>query len=259
MIINASDAEYRDLGGRRVAMMTAASAPPAAVLQKITDQGFDITHVYGLTEVYGPAVVCAWQSAWDDFTPEEKSDQLARQGVPYAVQEGLMVADPDTMKQVPSDGQTIGEIMLRGNQTMKGYLNNPEANAETFRGGWFHTGDLAVMHPDGYCEIKDRAKDIIISGGENISTIEIEGTLYRHPDVAEAAVVAKPDDKWGETPCAFVERKANSDVSEEQLIQFCREHMAHFKCPKNVVFGDLPKTSTGKVQKFVLREKAKEL
>jgi fatty-acyl-CoA synthase len=259
MIINASENERRKTSGRRIAMMTAASAPPAAVLQKITEQGFDITHVYGLTEVYGPAVVCAWQSAWDDFTPEQKSDKLARQGVPYAVQEGLMVANPDTMEMVPADGETIGEIMLRGNQTMKGYLNNPEANAETFRGGWFHTGDLAVMHPDGYCEIKDRAKDIIISGGENISTIEVEGALYRHPDVVEAAVVAKPDDKWGETPCAFVEKRSSSAANEQDLIDFCRENLAHFKCPKNVVFGELPKTSTGKVQKFVLRERAKAI
>ncbi|MDA9008774.1 acyl-CoA synthetase [Alphaproteobacteria bacterium] len=259
MIINAGVGERRDFDNRKISMMTAASAPPAAVLQKITAQGFEITHVYGLTEVYGPAVVCAWQSSWDDLSPEGKSDQLARQGVPYAVQEALMVANPDTMKSVPADGKTIGEIMLRGNQTMKGYLNNPEANAETFRGGWFHTGDLAVMHSDGYCEIKDRAKDIIISGGENISTIEVEGALYRHPDVVEAAVVAKPNDKWGETPCAFVEKRLGATVNEQDLIDFCRENLAHFKCPKHVVFGELPKTSTGKVQKFVLREKAKEI
>ncbi len=219
-------------------------------------RGIDITHVYGLTETYGPATVCAWHPEWDDLPAAGQADRKARQGVTYAVQEAMMVAEPRTMEPVPADGETMGEIMMRGNITMSGYLKNPGASTEAFRGGWFHTGDLAVTHPDGYVEIRDRSKDIIISGGENISTIEVEGVLYRHPAVAEAAVVARPDDKWGETPCAFVTLKPDMTVTADELIVFCRDNLAHFKCPKHVVFGELPKTSTGKVQKFVLRERA---
>ena len=240
----------------QVKMMTAGAAPPAAVLERMAARGIDITHVYGLTETYGPATVCAWHPEWDDLPAAGQADRKARQGVTYAVQEAMMVAEPRTMEPVPADGETMGEIMMRGNITMSGYLKNPGASTEAFRGGWFHTGDLAVTHPDGYVEIRDRSKDIIISGGENISTIEVEGVLYRHPAVAEAAVVARPDDKWGETPCAFVTLKPDMTVTADELIVFCRDNLAHFKCPKHVVFGELPKTSTGKVQKFVLRERA---
>jgi fatty-acyl-CoA synthase len=256
MIINATPAQRREIG-HRVKMMTAASAPPAAVLQRMTELGIHVTHVYGLTEVYGPATVCAWQEAWDALPPPERARMLARQGVRYPVLEGLEVMDPETMTPVPRDGETIGEIMMRGHDVMNGYLKNPEATAEAFRGGWFHTGDLGVMHADGYIEIKDRAKDIIISGGENISSIEIENALYRHPAVIEAAVVARPDEKWGEAPCAFVTLKEGASVTEEELIAHCRGILAHFKCPRTIVFTELPKTSTGKVQKTVLRERAK--
>jgi fatty-acyl-CoA synthase len=223
------------------------------------EQGFHITHVYGLTEVYGPATVCAWHEEWSLLPVEEQAALKARQGVGYTVLEDLMVADPDTLAPVPRDGKTMGEVFLRGNIVMKGYLKNGQATDEAFRGGWFHSGDLGVMHPDGYIELRDRAKDIIISGGENISTIEVEGVLYRHPAVLEAAVVARPDEKWGETPCAFVTLKENAKATQEEIIAFCRENMAHFKCPKTVVFGDLPKTSTGKVQKYVLRDKTRGL
>ncbi len=220
--------------------------------------GFHITHVYGLTECYGPAVVCAWHEEWNELPADEQARLKARQGVTYPVLEDLMVADPETMAPRPADGETLGEVMMRGNVLMKGYFKNQPATAAAFRDGWFHTGDLGVMHPDGYIELKDRSKDIIISGGENISSIEIEGVLYTHPAVLEAAVVARPDDKWGETPCAFVELKVDAgDVTEAELIAHCRDNMAHFKAPKTVVFGPLPKTSTGKVQKFVLREKAR--
>ncbi|MDE0242675.1 MAG: acyl-CoA synthetase [bacterium] len=240
----------------QVKMMTAGAAPPAAVLERMAARGIDITHVYGLTETYGPATVCAWHPEWDDLPASGQADRKARQGVTYAVQEAMMVAEPRTMEPVPANGETMGEIMMRGNITMSGYLKNPGASTEAFRGGWFHTGDLAVTHPDGYVEIRDRSKDIIISGGENISTIEVEGVLYRHPAVAEAAVVARPDDMWGETPCAFVTLKPDMTVTADELIAFCRDNLAHFKCPKHVVFGELPKTSTGKIQKFVLRERA---
>ena len=258
MLIN-TPAEARPQVDRAVQMMTAASAPPAAVLAAMADIGFRVTHVYGLTEVYGPAVVCAWQAEWDGLPAQEQARIKARQGVCYPSLPGLMVADPETMKPLPADGETMGEVMMRGNIVMKGYLKNPGATESAFRGGWFHTGDLGVMHPDGYIELKDRSKDIIISGGENISTIEVEGVLYHHPAVLEAAVVARPDEKWGETPCAFVALKDGVDISEADIIAFCREHMAHFKAPKTVVFGPLPKTSTGKVQKFVLRERAAAL
>lgn len=254
MMLNASENEVRDFP-QTVEMMTAASAPPAAILEGMENLGFDITHVYGLTEVYGPAVVCAWQDDWNSLSATEKAEIKARQGVKYPVLDGLMVADPDTMVQVPADGKTMGEVMMRGHVVMKGYLKNPAANEAAFKGGWFHTGDLGVMHPDGYVELKDRSKDIIISGGENISTIEVEGALYKHPKVLEAAVVAKPDEKWGETPCAFVALKPGEIATEQEIIDHCRETLAHFKCPKHVIFGELPKTSTGKVQKYVLRER----
>ena len=241
----------------QVNIMTAASAPPPSVLEAMAKLNFNVTHAYGLTEVYGPAVVCAWHEEWNDLPVSDQADLKSRQGVRYPMLEKLLVADPDTLEPVPQDGETVGEIMFRGNIVMKGYLNNPEATKKAFEGGWFHSGDLAVCHEDGYIEIRDRSKDIIISGGENISSIEIEKTLYRHPAVMEAAVVARPDEKWGETPCAFVTLRNNvDDVSEADIIAFCRDHMAHFKAPKTVVFGDLPKTSTGKIQKFVLRQQA---
>jgi fatty-acyl-CoA synthase len=238
-------------------MMTAGSAPPAAVIQGMEALGFRIAHVYGLTEVFGPSVICAWHEEWDALDPDERARLRARQGVNYPVLEGLMVADPESLVPVARDGATMGEIFMRGNIVMKGYLKNPQATAEAFAGGWFHTGDLGVCHPDGYIEIKDRSKDIIISGGENISTIEVEDALYRHPAVLEAAVVAKPDPQWGETPCAFVTLKDGAAASEAEIIAFCRDRLAHFKAPRTVVFGPLPKTSTGKIQKFVLRERAK--
>ena len=243
----------------KVSIMTAGAAPPAAVIEAMEKLGFDVTHAYGLTETYGPAVVCAWHDEWNDLDISEKARLKARQGVRYTVLDGLMVADPETLEPVPSDGETMGEIFFRGNNVMRGYLKNPSSSDKAFSGGWFHSGDLAVMHPDGYIQIKDRSKDIIISGGENISSIEVEGVLYRHPAVMEAAVVAKPDDKWGETPCAFVGLKDGSTVTEADLIAFCRANMAHFKAPKTIVFGSLPKTSTGKIQKFILREQAKGL
>jgi fatty-acyl-CoA synthase len=258
MVINATEAERRPLP-QTVEVMTAAAPPPPAVLKRMEEQGFHITHVYGLTEVYGPAVVCAWQSEWDDLDPDERAAKKARQGVGYTALEELAVLDPETMQPVPKDGQTMGEVMFRGNVVMRGYLKNPKASREAFAGGWFHSGDLGVWHPDSYVELKDRSKDIIISGGENISTIEVENILYRHPSIVEAAVVGRPDEKWGETPCAFVLPKAGTSLTEAEVIAFCRENMAHFKAPKTVVFGELPKTSTGKVQKFVLRDKAKAL
>jgi len=258
-LLGASDA-LKSSFSHTVQAMTAGAAPPAKVIEAIEDMGIRVTHVYGLTEVYGPVTVCAWKSEWDDLPVEERATIKARQGVRYHTLAGMMVGDPESMEAVPKDGKTIGEIFLRGNTVMKGYLKNPKATEEAFRGGWFHTGDLAVWHPDGYAEIKDRLKDIIISGGENISTIELEDVLYRHPAILEAAVVARPDEKWGETPCAFVTLKPDAgDVSEEDIIAFCRERVAKFKVPKTVVFSELPKTSTGKIQKFVLRDDAKKL
>ena len=219
---------------------------------------FNVTHTYGLTEVYGPAVVCSWHEEWDQLPPGEQAALKARQGVRYPMLEELVVADPETLEPVPRDGETVGEILFRGNVVMKGYLKNPAATEEAFAGGYFHSGDLAVCHPDGYVEIKDRSKDIIISGGENISSIEIEAALYRHPAVLEAAVTAMPHEKWGETPCAFVDlRPSATDVTEDDIIRFCRDNMAHFKAPRRVIFGPLPKTSTGKIRKFELRERAK--
>jgi fatty-acyl-CoA synthase len=243
-----------------VKAMVAGAPPPAQVIGAVEEMGIALTHTYGLTEVYGPVTVCAWKDRWNDLPLEERAAIKSRQGVRYHTLGGTMIADPGTMKPTPKDGKTIGEIFLRGNTVMKGYLKNPKATEEAFRGGWFHTGDLAVWHEDGYMEIKDRLKDIIISGGENISTIEIEDVLYRHPAVLEAAVVARPDEKWGETPCAFVTLKPDAgNVTEAEMIDFCRKHMARFKVPKTVVFSDLPKTSTGKIQKFLLRDQAKEI
>ena len=240
--------------------MVAGAAPPAKVIGAVEEMGIKVTHVYGLTEVYGPVTVCAWHEEWDELPLDDRARIKARQGVRYPTLEGVMVADPQTLKPLPRDGETIGEIFMRGNTVMKGYLKNPTATAEAFEGGWFHTGDLGVWHPDGYVEIKDRLKDIVISGGENISTIEVEGVLYRHHGVLEAAVVARPDEKWGETPCAFVTLKAGHErTSEAEIIAFCREHLAGFKIPRRVVFSELPKTSTGKIQKYVLRERARAL
>ena len=258
MLVNASSQEQKTLP-HSVKILTAGAAPPSAILEQIETLGFDVTHAYGLTECYGPGVVSEWHPEWDELPTAEKSAKKARQGVPYLVMQDLTVMDPETMQKTPADAQTMGEVFMRGNNLMKGYLKNETATEKAFLGGWFHTGDLGVMHPDGYIELKDRSKDIIISGGENISTIEVEGVLYQHPAVAEAAVVAKPDEKWGETPCAFVALKEEAESSEEELIQFCRDNLAHFKCPKKIVFAELPKTSTGKIQKFILREQAKTL
>ena len=244
---------------RPVAMMTAGAPPPAAVIGGMEAAGFNITHVYGLTEVYGPATVCAWHDEWDALPVEERARLKARQGVNYHVLDGLTVGNPETLAPVPADGAAMGEIFMRGNVVMKGYLKNPHATEEAFAGGWFHTGDLGVVHPDGYIELKDRSKDIIISGGENISTVEVEDILYRHPAVLEAAVVARPDPMWGETPCAFVTLKPDASATAEEIIAFCRGHLAHFKAPRAVVFSPLPKTSTGKIQKLLLRERAKTL
>src|SRR4051812_28576153 len=253
---NAPDELKRGIG-HKVHGMVAAAAPPASMIEGMSKIGFDITHVYGLTEVYGPATVCAKHTEWTQLPLAEQVRLNGRQGVRYHVEEGLSVMDAQTMKPVPADGETMGEIMFRGNITMKGYLKNKPATDEAFRGGWFHSGDLGVMQPDGYVKIRDRSKDIIISGGENISSLEVEEVLYRHPAVLGAAVVAMPDAKWGETPCAFVEVKSGAKVSEAELIEFCRGQLARFKAPRAVVFGELPKTSTGKIQKFVLRDKAK--
>ncbi len=258
LIANAPETVRRPFE-QRVQAMTGGAAPPAAVLQKMAALGIDMVHLYGLTECYGPASVCAWQDPWDGLPEEERAALQARQGVRYPNLEALDVIDPETMHPVARDGAAIGEIVLRGNTVMKGYLKNPAATEEAFRGGWYHTGDLAVMHPDGYCEVRDRAKDIINSGGENISSIEVEGVLYRHPAVLEAAVVAKPDPKWGESPLAFVTLKESADATAEELIAHCRAILAHFKCPKTIVFAELPKTSTGKIQKHVLRAQAKAL
>ena len=239
-----------------VKCMVAGAAPPASMIEGMEQLGFDLTHVYGLTEVYGPVTVCAKQDSWSDLDVGERARLNARQGVRYHLERGAQVINPETMQPVPQDGETMGEIMVRGNIAMKGYLKNPTATDEAFGGGWFHTGDLAVQYPDGYIKIKDRSKDIIISGGENISSIEVEDVLYRHPAVLAAAVVAKPDAKWGETPCAFVEIKPGVEVTAEDIVAHCKKHLAGFKVPRAVVFGDLPKTSTGKIQKFELRKQA---
>ena len=256
MLINAP-AEFKAGINHSVSGLVAAAAPPAAMIEGMERLGFNITHVYGLTETYGPASVCSKHPEWEQLNISERVERNGRQGVRYSMQEGMTVMDAETMQPVPWDGQTMGEIMFRGNITMKGYLKNPQASSEAFKGGWFHSGDLAVMQPDGYVKIKDRSKDIIISGGENISSLEVEDMLYRHPAVMAAAVVAQPDSKWGESPCAFVELKEGATATEQEIIEHCRNHMARFKVPKKVIFGALPKTSTGKIQKFVLRERAK--
>jgi fatty-acyl-CoA synthase len=258
MLLNAPAEAKREIG-RTIHMMTAGAAPPAAIMAGMERMGFRITHVYGLTEVYGPVTYCAWHEEWNGRKEDERAALRARQGVAYPVLEGLMVADPQTLAPVPRDGTTMGEVFMRGNVVMKGYLKNAKATEEAFAGGWFHTGDLGVAHADGYIELKDRSKDIIISGGENISTIEVESALYHHPCVLEAAVVARPDERWGETPCAFVTLKPGTSADADAIIAFCRERLARFKVPKTIVFGPLPKTSTGKIQKFVLREQAKKL
>lgn len=258
LIVNADAATKCDFE-HTINVMTAGAPPPPSTLEKMEEAGFNTTHAYGLTETYGPSVVSAWNNDWDSLPVSDRSAMKARQGVRYTMLEGLQVFDPETMAEVTPDGEAMGEVMMRGNVVMKGYLKNPQATEEAFAGGWFHSGDLGVMHDDGYVALKDRSKDIIISGGENISSVEVEQTLYRHEAVAEAAVVAKPDEKWGETPCAFLELKPGvAEPSAEEVIEFCRANMARFKVPRHVVFGPLPKTSTGKIQKFVLRERAKE-
>jgi len=259
MLIHAPDTAKTSFS-QTVEVATGGAAPPSAVIGAMERMGFRVLHLYGMTESYGPATLCAWQEAWDALDDDARAEMMARQGVIYPTLEGLIVADPETMAEVPADGETIGEMMVRGNTVMKGYLKNPTATAEALRGGWLHTGDLAVRHEDGYIEVKDRSKDIIISGGENISSLEVEDVLYRHPQVMEAAVVARPDETWGESPCAFVTLKPDTaPVDAADIIAYCRENMAHFKAPRTVVFGPLPKTSTGKIQKFVLRERARSL
>ena len=258
-ILNAPEADKRSFP-QTVEFFTAAAPPPEAVLAAMATAGFNVTHLYGLTETYGPAVVNDWKAEWDDLDGPARAAKKARQGVRYAALDGLTVMDPITMIEVPHDGETMGEVMFRGNVVMKGYLKNKKASDEAFFGGWFHSGDLGVMHPDGYIQLKDRSKDIIISGGENISSIEVEDTLYKHPAIQAAAVVAKPDEKWGETPCAFVELKPGfENTTVEDIIGWCKTHLASYKCPRQIVFAEIPKTSTGKIQKFKLREMAKSV
>ena len=252
-LLGATEAERRAFP-QTVTFVTAAAPPPERVLQAMAEAGFQVSHVYGLTEVYGPAVVNVWREEWDRLSPPERARLAARQGVSYAALEGLEVMDPASMSPVPRDGETPGEVMMRGNIVMKGYLKDPDATREAFAGGWFHTGDLAVVHPDGWIQIRDRSKDVIISGGENVSSIEVEDALHKHPDVAACAVVAKPDERWGETPVAFVETRPGADLGEEDLLRHARAHLAGYKCPRQVVFAELPRTSTGKIEKFKLRE-----
>jgi fatty-acyl-CoA synthase len=257
MLIHAPEGARREFD-QTVKIATGGAAPPSTVITQMEAMGFAVTHLYGLTESYGPSTVCLWQPGLDDLPIEAKSAFMSRQGVNTPMLEEAAVLNPSTMQAMPADGATMGELMLRGNTVMKGYLKNPGATAEAFAGGWFHTGDLAVTHPDGYVEIKDRAKDVIISGGENISSLEVEEVLYKHPAVMEAAVVARPDEKWGETPHAFVTLKPGVEaVAEVEIVAWCRQHLAHYKCPRFVTFGPLPKTSTGKIQKFELREAAR--
>ena len=259
MLVHAPD-EIKCRFEQTITVGTGGAAPPSQVIANMEALGFHVIHLYGLTECYGPATICVEQPDWHELDLPARAAKMARQGVRYTTSEDIIVADPETLQPVPADSTTLGEIMLRGNTVMKGYLKNPAATAKAFQGGWYHTGDLAVMHPDGYLEVKDRSKDIIISGGENISSLEVEETLYKHPAVMDAAVVARPDERWGEAPCAFVTLKTGAtDIEAETIIQWCRDHLAHFKVPKTIVFGPLPKTSTGKIQKFVLREQAKAL
>ena len=262
-MLNSADESMKTDIHHEVKVMTAGAPPPASVIQGMENMGIKVTHTYGLTETYGPSVVCAWHDEWDDNSEEQKARLKARQGVKAPMLEDLMIADPETLEPMPKDGETVGEIFMRGNLVMKGYLKNPSTTDAAFEGGWFRSGDLAVWHADGYVEIKDRSKDVIISGGENISSIEVEDALYRHPKVQEVAIVARPDEKWGETPCAFITLvagcEANVDITESEIIAFCQNNMAKFKVPKTVIFTDLPKTSTGKVQKFVLRQQARDL
>jgi len=257
-LLNAPEAEQREFM-QSVDFFTAAAPPPESVLAAMKERGFNVTHIYGLTETYGPSVVNDWNRDWNSLDASSYAAKKARQGVRYVTLEGLDVLDPQTLEPVPADGATMGEVMMRGNVVMKGYLKNPDATQKAFAGGWFHSGDLGVKYPDGYIQLKDRSKDIIISGGENISSIEVEEALYKHPDIAACAVVAKPDEKWGETPCAFIELKPGRDLAEKDVISWCREHLASYKCPRHVVFTEVPKTSTGKIQKFRLRDMAKEL
>jgi fatty-acyl-CoA synthase len=258
MLIHAPDTE-KIAFDHTVEIATGGAAPPSPVIAAMERLGFKVTHLYGLTESFGPATLCQWQTDWNPLDLDGRAAKMARQGVGHPTLEGVLVADPITLAPVPADGTTIGEIMLRSNTVMRGYLKNPAATAEAFRGGWFHTGDLGVLHPDGYVEVKDRMKDVIISGGENISSLELEELIYKHPAVMEAAVVARPDEKWGESPCAFVTLKPDATLDDATLIAWCRERIAHFKVPHSVVFGPLPKTATGKIQKFVLRDRAKAL
>ena len=258
MITGAPDLDRKKLK-QKVYVLTAGAPPPSIIFKKMKELGFEVMHVYGLTETYGHVTQCAWNDAWNEFDEEKQNEIKARQGVRYPNTEGITVMNPETMKEVPKDGKTIGEIMIKGNVVMKGYFKDKEATNKAMDGGWFHSGDLAVMHENGYIQVKDRSKDIIISGGENISSVEIENTLTKHPSVSLSAVVAKPDSKWGETPCAFVELIKGKSSSEDELLKFCRQSLAGFKMPKKIVFCELPKTSTGKIQKFELRKKAKEL
>ena len=259
MLVHAPEEAKRTFG-HSIQIATGGAAPPSAVIASMERMGFKVLHLYGLTETYGPSGICAWPPEWDGLELDAKAQRMARQGVGYPTLEGFRVVNPDTLEDVPADGETMGEIWIRGNTVMKGYLKNPTASSEAFAHGWFHCGDLAVMHADGYAEVKDRSKDIIISGGENISSLEVEEALYKHPRIMEAAVVARPDDKWGETPCAFVTMApGQDDLSEAEVIAWCRDMMAHYKAPRTVIFGDLPKTSTGKIQKFVLRDLARAL
>ena len=257
MMINTPKAQQIKIE-HRVEVMVAGAAPPAAIIEGMRNIGVNVTHVYGLTETYGPSALCASQAGWSDLSIQEQAQLHSRQGVPYPLQDGMKVIDPETMLPVPHDGKTMGEIMFRGNIVMKGYLKNPEATAEAFAGGWFHTGDLAVSQPDGYAKITDRSKDVIISGGENISSLEVEEVLYQHPAVMTAAVVAKPDPRWQEVPCAFIELKPDMHATAEEIIEFCKQHLARFKVPKDIIITEIPKTSTGKLQKFILRDWAKE-
>ena len=257
MLIN-TPKEQQIKFNHRVEVMVAGAAPPAAIIEGMHHISVQVNHVYGLTETYGPSALCASQAGWSELSISEQAQLHSRQGVPYPLQDGMRVLDPETMEPVPNDGSTMGEIMFRGNIVMKGYLKNPQATEEAFKGGWFHTGDLAVCQADGYAKIMDRSKDIIISGGENISSLEVEEVLYTHPAIMTAAVVAKPDQRWQEVPCAFIELKQGAEVSSEEVIEFCKQHLARFKVPKDVVIGEIPKTSTGKLQKFILRDWAKE-